>query len=201
MKWSIHRKRKQQQHQNCSSTSSFFKLFPISWISKFRHTKSDKKSSLPPDHHLTSPEFFDYAPRRHSCATADEFRSFDRSRRGDLLTSSRFAPDFPLLTCRSCRLDSFSLAPERMKDTKTRRLESFAVVKRSTDPQRDFRESMVEMIEKNGMGKAEELERLLACYLALNAEEYHGVIVKVFKQVWLDLDIEIAHCSRRRGSP
>ncbi|CAA6661140.1 unnamed protein product [Spirodela intermedia] len=64
----------------------------------------------------------------------------------------------------------------------------FAVVKRSRDPQRDFRESMVEMIERNGMGRAEELEGLLACYLALNADEYHDVIVRVFRQLWLEMD-------------
>jgi uncharacterized protein (TIGR01568 family) len=64
-------------------------------------------------------------------------------------------------------------------------LESLAVVRRTRDPQRAFRESMSEMIASSG-GRPEELERLLACYLALNADEHHGCIVKVFRQVWFD---------------
>ncbi|KAM0898516.1 hypothetical protein ACQ4PT_021907 [Festuca glaucescens] len=64
-------------------------------------------------------------------------------------------------------------------------LESLAVVRRTRDPQRAFRESMSEMIASSG-GRPEELERLLACYLALNADEHHDCIVKVFRQVWFD---------------
>ncbi|XP_037441644.1 uncharacterized protein LOC119309837 [Triticum dicoccoides] len=67
-------------------------------------------------------------------------------------------------------------------------LESLAVVRRTRDPQRAFRESMYEMIASSGGTDArpEELERLLACYLALNADEHHDCIVKVFRQVWFD---------------
>lgn len=64
-------------------------------------------------------------------------------------------------------------------------LESLAVVRRTRDPQRAFRESMSEMITSSG-GRPEELERLLACYLALNADEHHGCIIKVFRQVCFD---------------
>ncbi|XP_028112703.1 transcription repressor OFP1-like [Camellia sinensis] len=65
--------------------------------------------------------------------------------------------------------------------------ESFAVVKKSADPQRDFRESMVEMIKENNIRGSKDLEDLLACYLQLNSDEYHEVIIKVFKQIWFDL--------------
>ncbi|KAJ0971467.1 hypothetical protein J5N97_019426 [Dioscorea zingiberensis] len=67
-------------------------------------------------------------------------------------------------------------------------LERFAVVKCSCDPQKDFRESMVEMILEKRIGRPEDLERLLACYLALNSDEHHDVIVKVFRQVWFELN-------------
>ncbi|CAI0475680.1 unnamed protein product [Linum tenue] len=67
-------------------------------------------------------------------------------------------------------------------------LKSFAVVKSSYDPQNDFRESMVEMIEEMGIRKAEDLEELLACYLTLNSDEYHELIIKVFRQVWFDVN-------------
>jgi uncharacterized protein (TIGR01568 family) len=72
-------------------------------------------------------------------------------------------------------------------------LEGLAVVRRTRDPQRAFRESMVEMIASaGGAGAAAapprpaELERLLACYLSLNADEHHDCIVKVFRQVWFE---------------
>ncbi|KAG9455186.1 hypothetical protein H6P81_008090 [Aristolochia fimbriata] len=63
--------------------------------------------------------------------------------------------------------------------------ESFAVVKSSFDPQKDFRDSMVEMIVENNIRNSKDLEELLACYLSLNSNEYHDVIVKVFEQIWL----------------
>ncbi|KAJ4786914.1 transcription repressor [Rhynchospora pubera] len=66
-------------------------------------------------------------------------------------------------------------------------LDGFAVVKSSSDPQRDFRESMIEMIVENNICKTKDLEELLACYLSLNSAEYHNVIVKVFEQIWFDL--------------
>ncbi|KAI3846082.1 hypothetical protein MKW92_009518 [Papaver armeniacum] len=65
--------------------------------------------------------------------------------------------------------------------------DSFAVIKSSFDPQRDFRESMVEMIVENNLRKSGDLEELLACYLSLNSNEYHDIIVKVFQQIWFDL--------------
>ncbi|KAI3862024.1 hypothetical protein MKW92_016328 [Papaver armeniacum] len=65
--------------------------------------------------------------------------------------------------------------------------DSFAVIKSSFDPQRDFRESMVEMIVENNLRRSGDLEELLACYLSLNSNEYHDIIVKVFQQIWFDL--------------
>ncbi|XP_050218693.1 transcription repressor OFP2-like [Mercurialis annua] len=64
---------------------------------------------------------------------------------------------------------------------------SFAVVKSSIDPQKDFKESMVEMIMENNIRGSKELEDLLACYLSLNSKEYHHLIVKAFEQIWFDM--------------
>lgn len=70
--------------------------------------------------------------------------------------------------------------------------ESFAVVKSSRDPRRDFRESMEEMITENGIRTAADLEDLLACYLSLNAAEYHDLIVEVFEHIWVTLsDVKV----------
>ena len=76
---------------------------------------------------------------------------------------------------------SVSSAPRRSLS------DSFAVVKSSLNPQRDFRESMVEMIVQNNIRTSKDLEDLLACYLSLNSDEYHDLIIKVFKQIWFDL--------------
>lgn len=65
--------------------------------------------------------------------------------------------------------------------------ESFAVVKCSSDPQKDFRDSMTEMITENGINHPEELKELLVCYLRLNSDEYHDMIINVFQQVHNDL--------------
>ncbi|CAH2078592.1 unnamed protein product [Thlaspi arvense] len=65
--------------------------------------------------------------------------------------------------------------------------ESFAVVKCSSDPQKDFRDSMIEMIMENGINHPEELKELLVCYLRLNTDEYHDMIINVFQQVHNDL--------------
>ncbi|CAL0328343.1 unnamed protein product [Lupinus luteus] len=61
--------------------------------------------------------------------------------------------------------------------------DSFAIVKSSLNPQRDFRESMMEMIEQNNIRSSKDLEDLLASYLSLNSDEYHDLIIKVFRQI------------------
>ncbi|KAL5203520.1 hypothetical protein ABZP36_014472 [Zizania latifolia] len=86
----------------------------------------------------------------------------------------------------------------RVRPVRAPELERLAVVRRTRDPQRAFRESMVEMIASRGgsiAARPGELERLLACYLALNADEHHDCIVKVFRQVWFEY-INL-HLSRR----
>ncbi|KAL6959750.1 Transcription repressor ofp1 [Sarracenia purpurea var. burkii] len=59
----------------------------------------------------------------------------------------------------------------------------FAIVKLSCDPERDFKESMVEMIVENSILASKDLEDLLARYLSLSSDEYHSLIVKTFQQI------------------
>ncbi|MBA0731833.1 hypothetical protein Gogos_015956 [Gossypium gossypioides] len=61
--------------------------------------------------------------------------------------------------------------------------DSFAVVKRSSDPYNDFRTSMVEMIVERQIFAAEDLEQLLQCFLSLNSHHHHGIIVEVFTEI------------------
>ncbi|KAI3461719.1 hypothetical protein Pfo_018382 [Paulownia fortunei] len=65
--------------------------------------------------------------------------------------------------------------------------ESFAIVKASIDPERDFRDSMMEMIVENNIRASKDLEDLLACYLSLNSNQYHDLIIKAFEQIWFNM--------------
>lgn len=90
------------------------------------------------------------------------------------------------LRMRSPRISVSSSA--RRSGSSARR--SRAVVKASVDPKRDFKESMEEMIAENKIRATKDLEELLACYLCLNSDEYHAIIINVFKQIWLDLNLK-----------
>ncbi|KAE8655102.1 Transcription repressor OFP8 [Hibiscus syriacus] len=62
--------------------------------------------------------------------------------------------------------------------------ESFAVVKKSEDPCKDFKQSMMEMIFENQMFENEDLEQLLHCFLSLNSRHHHGAVVQAFAEIW-----------------
>ncbi|CAL5411472.1 hypothetical protein CsSME_00031687 [Camellia sinensis var. sinensis] len=101
------------------------------------------------------------------------------------------------IECKVKALEDMKKAKMKMKKmTKEKAVQqrtafdSFAVVKSSFDPQKDFRNSMIEMITAKGIWRPEELEELLACYLTLNTDKYHDLIIKVFKQVWVDLNLK-----------
>ncbi|KAK9696868.1 hypothetical protein RND81_08G002400 [Saponaria officinalis] len=102
------------------------------------------------------------------------------------------SPRTPLRT-ESCKIRAIEdikrakMIKKKAKEIEQVKYGSYAIVKRSCDPHHDFKESMVEMIMEKNIRRSEELEELLACYLTLNSEEYHDVIVKVFRQVWCDL--------------
>ncbi|XP_060211527.1 transcription repressor OFP8-like [Lycium barbarum] len=57
---------------------------------------------------------------------------------------------------------------------------SLAVVKKSSDPYSDFKDSMLEMIMENQIFAAKDLENMLECFLKLNSQHHHGVIIEVF---------------------
>ncbi|KAK9132231.1 hypothetical protein Scep_011759 [Stephania cephalantha] len=90
--------------------------------------------------------------------------------------------------CKIRALEELKKAKAKKKARKADKkpnLESFAVAKSSFDPQKDFRDSMMEMITENNITQPEELENLLVCYLSLNSDQYHDLIIKVFQEVWI----------------
>ncbi|XP_062209236.1 transcription repressor OFP1-like [Phragmites australis] len=87
-------------------------------------------------------------------------------------------------------------APLQHGGTRRRRwwlYESLVVVKASSDPERELAESMSEMVVANGIRSSEDLEELLACYLALNAAEHHRAVVAAFRRVWFHLARQRLH--------
>ncbi|GMI94813.1 hypothetical protein HRI_003150600 [Hibiscus trionum] len=85
---------------------------------------------------------------------------------------------------RSCDMGVLPLEAADKDDDNSKVRESFAVVKRSSDPYNDFRTSMVEMIVERQMFGAEDLEQLLQCFLSLNSHCHHRIIVEVFTEIW-----------------
>ncbi|KAF3675797.1 Transcription repressor OFP5 [Capsicum annuum] len=98
------------------------------------------------------------------------------------------------MECRIKALEDVKKAKMKMRQKTKEKMggdrtvfDSYAVMKSSFDPFSDFRDSMIEMITQRGIKNSEELEELLACYLTLNCDEYHDLIIKVFRQVWFEL--------------
>ncbi|CAN6346458.1 unnamed protein product [Urochloa humidicola] len=119
-------------------------------------------------------------PRRPSVSAGRRLRTRVNSPRLASSRSRKSQSRPPTTPAASPRKTTPTLAPPPLA-------ESFAVVKASADPRRDFRESMEEMIAEKGIRGAADLEDLLACYLALNAAEHHDLIVEVFEQIWARL--------------
>nr|GMD86656.1 transcription repressor OFP8-like [Ipomoea batatas] len=90
-----------------------------------------------------------------------------------------------LFSSRSLSVSSSDSAASlrRRKDEAAAVKDSFAVVKRSSDPYGDFRASMLEMILEKQMFGAKDLEKLLECFLSLNSDHHHGVIIHVFTEI------------------
>ncbi|XP_052201248.1 transcription repressor OFP5 [Diospyros lotus] len=109
------------------------------------------------------------------------------------------------IECKIKALEDMKKARMKTKKKKEKAVEdrtafdSFAVVKNSFDPQQDFRNSMIEMITEKGIRRAQELEELLACYLTLNSDQYHDLIIKVFRQVWFELNMDHSDPELQKG--
>ncbi|KAI3698172.1 hypothetical protein L6452_31284 [Arctium lappa] len=75
----------------------------------------------------------------------------------------------------------------RVREESNRLFVMVAMEKSSYDLRQDFRESMMEMITANRISEPKDLRRLLNCYISMNSEEFHGVILEVFHEVCSNL--------------
>ncbi|KAG1369723.1 transcription repressor OFP8 [Cocos nucifera] len=62
--------------------------------------------------------------------------------------------------------------------------ESVAVVKESSDPYIDFRDSMLQMIVEMEIYAWDDLRDLLHRFLALNSPSHHHLILQAFSEIW-----------------
>ncbi|KAI3740919.1 hypothetical protein L2E82_31394 [Cichorium intybus] len=63
-----------------------------------------------------------------------------------------------------------------------------AMEKSSYNLREDFRESMIEMITANRISNPKDLRRLLNCYISMNSDEFHSVILEIFHEIKLHKD-------------
>ncbi|KAI0497324.1 hypothetical protein KFK09_020547 [Dendrobium nobile] len=62
--------------------------------------------------------------------------------------------------------------------------ESVPVVKETSEPYADFRESMVQMIVENDLYAWDDLNDLLHRFLSLNSPRHHNLILHAFADLW-----------------
>uniref|UniRef100_A0A6V7QW92 Transcription repressor n=1 Tax=Ananas comosus var. bracteatus TaxID=296719 RepID=A0A6V7QW92_ANACO len=75
-------------------------------------------------------------------------------------------------------------AKKKKKKKKKKVEEGVAVVKESSDPYIDFRDSMMQMIVEMEMYSWEDLRDLLHRFLALNSPYHHHLILRAFAEIW-----------------
>ncbi|KAM0051878.1 putative transcription factor OFP family [Helianthus debilis subsp. tardiflorus] len=75
----------------------------------------------------------------------------------------------------------------RVREEGNRLFVMVAMEKSSYNLRQDFRDSMVEMITTNRISDPKDLRRLLNCYISMNSEEFHSVILEVFHEVCSNL--------------
>ncbi|XP_062083622.1 transcription repressor OFP7-like [Humulus lupulus] len=70
---------------------------------------------------------------------------------------------------------------KRLNDT------CIAVVKETSDPYEDFKQSMKQMIVEKEIYANQDLQELLSCFLELNSPSHGDVIVRAFTEIWNDV--------------
>lgn len=159
---------------------------PVTSISSSYDCRTDyiKKDTVNLDHGFQSVSKIDLPPIITKPEKQRIVKQEQRIVRRVSSSGVKLRTNSPRITTNSKKIQ---VSRKSVSSRRTSVTESFAVVKSSRNPQKDFRESMVEMIVENNIRASKDLEELLACYLSLNSDEYHDLIIKVFKQIWFDI--------------
>ncbi|RZC13907.1 transcription repressor OFP8-like [Glycine soja] len=151
-----------------------------------KNSRTKKKKKKKKRRAQNKREFFPF----NSCARDTNFGGYwwyssDEDDETDTLFSSKSLSSDSSRSRRRCRRRENDRSSDmgvlplhgKVKDT-------FAVVKRSSDPYSDFRTSMLEMIVEKQIFSPADLENLLQCFLSLNSHHHHKIIVHVFTEIW-----------------
>ncbi|XP_023769968.1 transcription repressor OFP8 [Lactuca sativa] len=157
--------RKPKKVEDFSSTTD---NYYYGWRSSDEEDESDDETVL-------------FSSRSFSSDSSGSFRKY-RAQRKSKKKSKRTCGDGDGNSC-GCKSQRISDETPLEKSGKLVK-DSFAVVKKSSNPHEDFRVSMVEMIVEKQIFGAEDLEDLLECFISLNSEEHHRVIFEVFTEIW-----------------
>lgn len=154
-----------------------------SQVKPTEETKNEKEATV-----ATEEEGKEKCPYRSSTTSQEDWFSSDDESDARLSSSQSFSSDSSETRRgrrRRTRSGEAGVVALQLGGGGGRKMEdSYAVVKRSSDPRGDFRRSMVEMIVEKELFGAEELQKLLECFLALNSHHHHRVILQVFAEIW-----------------
>lgn len=161
-------------------------------------TKFEKMDSFDPISELNLPPILTKPAKLNNSSRASLSIKIVKEEKTSSRTKRETKPSNPVARGVKLRVNSPRIASKKIQqacarrsvssNTRRRNLsEGIVIVKPSFDPQRDFKESMAEMIAQNHIRASRDLEELLACYLSLNSDDYHEFIVKAFEQIWLDM--------------
>lgn len=178
------RRRKKKTHLRKGKNEDGFSIFPLNgssnekdWFSSDDEREDDRE-----------PLFSSFSSKSFSVFSSDDSDSNHPPR--TLLSAPRSR------SLRGKNMDNYEPMTSLEEKSGGEVKGSLAVVKSSCDPYNDFRKSMVEMIIERQMFGAKELERLLRCFLCLNDECHHRVIVEVFAEI---LETLFPHISGYHG--
>ncbi|KAL6224000.1 hypothetical protein ACLB2K_002857 [Fragaria x ananassa] len=152
------KKKKRSQKSDISSLDSNYYYYNGWWSSSEDEEKEDETDTLFSSNTHTSDS--SGSRRRLRSSSRGKAQSFGRRRGSSVRSEVGLMP-----------------LQGKVKD-------SFAVVKKSSDPYNDFRTSMVEMIVEKQIFSGKDLEHLLQCFLKLNSPHHHRVIIEVFTEIW-----------------
>lgn len=176
-----------------------------SWLNKLRERRNPTKArrnSTKTSKQLEEKQSYapnrasQYLPSKERLDMLHKLPSIDRKSPHDIIfergPKSQELNLRPILTKprnRGGKIKVRSISPRCNSRAKEMRwvLESSVVVKYSIDPEKDFMESMVEMIVEKNIVEMKDLEEFLIFYLSLNSRAHHDTIVKVFEKIWFVL--------------
>ncbi|WOG92616.1 hypothetical protein DCAR_0311889 [Daucus carota subsp. sativus] len=157
---------------------------------KHRRRRSQSRKTRQKNNDKFDQFFTSVAANYYGCYSSDDEKEEENASKYDddttFFSSKSMSSDSSLAMEKSSTKQQWDNFDDDDDDELTAKIhaDSFAVIKRSSDPYSDFRTSMVEMIVEKQIFGSKDLENLLHCFLSLNSLIHHRVIIEVFTEIW-----------------